>query len=65
MSALPAELACAATDIIECDNCACVTRAWGYAPDYDRFCLECLAGLEDADPRADRGDWRFHQGHDQ
>ena len=52
-------------DDIECDNCGDLTRAWDYAPDYSRFCIECLAGLKDADPRADRGCWQTHQERDQ
>jgi hypothetical protein len=51
-------------DCIECDNCGDKTRAWDWSPHYDRFCLECLDGLEDADPRADRGDFECHQRAD-
>ena len=50
-------------DDIACDNCGCVTRAWDWTGDYDRFCLECLGG--EADPRADRGDFECHQERDQ
>jgi hypothetical protein len=48
--------------LIECDNCGGLARKWDYAPDYSRFCLECLSGLEDNDHAADRGCWAYHRG---
>ena len=48
-------------DCIECDNCGGRVRAWDYAPDYSRFCLECLAGLADNDEAANREDFECHQ----
>lgn len=49
-------------DDIACDGCGEITSEWDYSPAYDRFCVECLAGLEDADPRADRGCFEYHSG---
>lgn len=54
-------------DDIACDNCGEMTRAWEYLPDctFTRFCRECLARIDDDDPRADRGDFECHQERDQ
>lgn len=48
-------------DDISCDGCGEMTREWDWTPAYDRFCIECLARLDDADPRADRGCFEYHQ----
>lgn len=51
-------------DDIACDNCGCVTRAWDWSPAYDRMCLECLARIDEDDPRADRGCFEYHKGRE-
>lgn len=48
-------------EVIECDNCGSLARAWDYAPDYSRFCCECLSGLADHDHAIDRGCWAYHK----
>jgi hypothetical protein len=52
-------------DCITCDNCGDKTRSWDYAPDYSKFCLECLAGLEDPDDDNARADWEYERMMDE